>query len=359
MISRRNFLRNSLLGVSGLFLRPWVDWAQKQAQFPDAAHLGRNCLGGIINVRAKPRADSTLISSYYEDQIFVWQQEVIGEAPLGLLNRKWVETPEGYIYSPGLQPVKNISNQPILSVPQTSIGKGMWVEVTVPYVDLVLANPPARSPWLKAVPRPRLYYSQVMWIDDIQTANNGQILYRVNEQYGTYGDVFWAAAEAFRPLTDEDVAPIHPDAEDKRIVVDLNHQVLSCMEGKDEVYFCRISSGAKFDAAGNVVDKWSTPVGEHMPWRKVVSIHMSGGSTGAGWDTPGIPWNLIFDPGGAAVHSTFWHNDFGTPRSHGCVNARPEDAHWIFRWALPKLSLVPGDVSLSGPGGTIVDVRDA
>jgi hypothetical protein len=45
----------------------------------------------------------------------------------------------------------------------------MWMEVTVPYVDIILENPPARSPWLKAGPQyPRLYYSQVVWIDQIK-----------------------------------------------------------------------------------------------------------------------------------------------------------------------------------------------
>jgi lipoprotein-anchoring transpeptidase ErfK/SrfK len=358
MTTRRDFLKSSLYGAGAFLFAPWIEWGQRLADFPDAEHLGRNCLGGMINVRSKPNPDAELLNTYYEDQIFVWLREVIGDAPAGLLNRKWVETPEGFIYSPGLQPVKNLPNQPVSEIPTTAIGKGFWAEVTVPYVDIILGNPPARSPWLKVIPRPRLYYSQVMWIDDVRTTQDGEIQYRVNEQYGTYGDVFWAAAEAFRPLTDDDVSMIHPDAEEKKIVVDLNHQTLSCLEGKDEVYFCRISSGAKFDAQGNVVDKWSTPVGAHLPWRKVISIHMSGGSTGAGWDTPGIPWNLIFDPNGAAVHSTFWHNDFGTPRSHGCVNASPDDAKWVFRWALPNIDLVPGDVQISGAGATVVDVQD-
>jgi hypothetical protein len=83
---------------------------------------------------------------------------------------------------------------------------------------------------------------------------------------------------------------------------------------------------------------------------------MSGNTTGAGWDTPGIAWTTFFDPGGAAIHSTFWHNDFGTPRSHGCVNARPEDSKWVFRWGLPTISLSQDNIEISGPGGTIVNV---
>jgi lipoprotein-anchoring transpeptidase ErfK/SrfK len=226
----------------------------------------------------------------------------------------------------------------------------------VPYVDLIVENPPARSPWLKAVLKPRLYYGQVMWIDDIMTNSQGKILYRVNERYGTYGDIFWAAGEAFRPVTDEEIAPINPDVEDKRIVVDINHQVLTCYEGNQEVYFCRISSGAKFDYEGKPLDDFSTPLGPHPIWRKLVSIHMSGGGTGSGWDTPGIAWTSLFVGEGVAIHSTFWHNDFGTPRSHGCVNACAEDAKWIFRWTTPKVPYKPGDITVQMPGGTVVNV---
>ncbi len=358
-LTRRNFLKTSLLGAGVFVLRPWLKWSHMQTDWPDAERLGRNCTGGWINLRARPSSSAEILEKLYEDTVVVWLREVIGDYDPNLLGQRWVETPNGYIYAPSVQPVENRPNTPLDSLPDTSLGRGMWAEVTVPYVDIYLANPPARSPWVKAIPKPRLYYSQVMWIDDITTNSQGQVLYRVNEQYGSYGDIFWAAAEAFRPITAEEISPIHADAADKRILVDLNYQTLSCLESNQEVYFCRISSGAKFDAEGNVVNKWATPVGEHLPWRKVLSIHMSGGSTGAGWDTPGIPWNLFFDPEGAAVHATFWHNDFGTPRSHGCVNCRPEDAKWIWRWALPQLALLPGDVTISGQGGTIVQVVGA
>jgi len=226
------------------------------------------------------------------------------------------------------------------------LGRGMWVEVSTPYVDLILANPPARSPWLKDSNFPRLYHSQIMWVDDIRTDLAGQIQYRVNEQYGTYGDIFWANSEAFRPLSADEVEPIHPGAADKRVVVDISHQVLSCYEGNDEVYFCRISSGAKFNAYGEEVEDWATPAGSFYIWRKLISIHMAGGTVAGGYDLPGIGWTSLFKGDGVAIHSTFWHNDFGTPRSHGCVNAGPEDAKWIFRWTEPSVSLDPGDITI-------------
>jgi hypothetical protein len=356
--SRRDFLKMSLLGAGAVVTRPWMNWKVLQSDFPDAKLIARNCTGGMIKIHARPTGDSAVIKTIYEDTLLPWVREVVGEAPSGLFNRRWVETPEGYLHLPSVQPVRNEPNKPLSSLPETSLGKGFWAEVSVPYVDIFMTNPPA-SPWLKAVPRPRLYYSQVLWVDDIKTNSAGQVLYRINEPYGSYGDVFWCAADAFRPITPEEIAPIRPEVADKKVVVNLSYQTLSCYEGNSEVYFCRIASGAKFDAAGNAVDKWSTPLGAHLPWRKVISIHMSGGSTGAGWDTPGIAWTTLFDPDGAAIHSTFWHNDFGTPRSHGCVNASPEDSKWIFRWATPAVTLDPGNVEIHGPGGTVIDVVES
>ena len=65
----------------------------------------------------------------------------------------------------------------------------------------------------------------------------------------------------------------------------------------------------------------------------------------------------LFFPGeGVAIHSTFWHNDFGVAKSHGCVNAAPEDAKWIWRWTVPDVTYNPGDKTVQMPGGTIIKV---
>ncbi|NOH02595.1 MAG: L,D-transpeptidase [Chloroflexi bacterium] len=249
------------------------------------------------------------------------------------------------------------------SLPQTSLGQGMWVEVTVPYVDLVLENPPARAPWLQYqlsinLP-PRFYFSQIVWADQIRTDESGQVWYRLNEKYGS-GDIFWGQAEAFRPLTAEEVSPISPDMDpaQKRIVVRIWDQTLSCFEGNIEVYFAKISSGALWDTWGNRVDAWATPVGESPIWRKAISLPLSGGSASAGWNLPAVGWVSLFVGTGVAIHSTYWHNNYGEPSSRGCVNASPGDAKWIFRWSQPQVPYDPGDVTVEWPGGTIVSVED-
>ncbi|HWQ84330.1 MAG TPA: L,D-transpeptidase, partial [Anaerolineales bacterium] len=322
-LTRRAFLRLAALGMGGLAFRS-LDRSLYLPEFPAHDRLGR-VVAGKVEVKARPDIDSETVGVLFDDAVLPWLSETVGPRPLWY-SQRWVETPDGYIYAPNLQPVRNLPNSPITALPESGGKPGMWVEVTVPYANLILMNPPARSPWLKEATLPRVYYSQILWVDEIKTDAQSQIWYRVNERYGTYGDIFWVAGEALRPLAAEEMSPISPNVEAKKVVIDVTYQTMACYEGSSEVFFTRISSGAKFDAQGNPVDKWSTPVGPHHIWRKLVSVHMSGGTTGGGYDLPGIGWTTLFSGDGVAIHSTFWHNNFGVPMSHGCVNARPEDA---------------------------------
>ncbi|MEA3349864.1 MAG: L,D-transpeptidase family protein [Chloroflexota bacterium] len=354
-ISRRDFLKLSAASLGGMALSPWRR-IFTLPDFPQAERLGRVC-EGMINLRAEPDHDAQSIGVLYEDSVVPWLQDVVGRWPWRN-NQRWVETPDGYIWSPYVQPVKNQPAQPVDSLPQMGEEIGMWVQVCVPCVDAVLDNPPARSHWLRYRQEngmtPRLYYSQVLWIDQIKTDADGQVWYRINERYGSPGDIFWALAEAFRPITREELEPISPDVEDKRIVIDINYNVqsLSCFEGDTEVYYCRISSGRGEN---------STPLNPSpgFPiWRKLYSIHMAGGTVTGGWDLPGIAWTSLFVSAGVAIHATFWHNNYGEPMSHGCVNIRPEDAKWIFRWTQPSVPFESGDVTISGEGSTRVIVEE-
>jgi hypothetical protein len=357
MISRRDFIKLAALGAGTLAFRPFA--GRLLPEFPQASKLGRITVGKM-DVYSRPDAGSQIVGALYEDNIVVWLREVVGSMP-GRLNQRFVETPNGFVWGGYLQPVWDQPNTPVTSLPTTSLGPGMWVEVTVPYADLILENPPARAPWLQYVASinlpARFYYSQIVWADQTRTDETGQVWYRLNEKYGS-GDIFWGQAEAFRPLTPEEISPINPDAPDKRIVVNINQQTLSCLEGTTEVHFAKISSGALYDAWGNRVKEWETPVGESPIWRKAISLPLSGGSASAGWSLPAVGWVSLFVGTGVAIHSTFWHNNYGEPSSRGCVNARPEDAKWVFRWSQPQVPYDPGDVTVEWPGGTKVSVEE-
>ncbi len=353
-LSRRDFLKLAGLGLGTLALNP-IRRLLPLPDFPASERLGRNCTGGKIDIKTRPDSNSPAVKSIYEDSVLPWLRERTAEnLDRNRLIQSWVETPEGFVYAPYLQLVRNQPNQPLTATPE---GKtGFWAEVTVPYVDIYLDNPPPRSPNLRhllgsSLPV-RLYYSQVMWIDQIKIGDSGQVAYRINERYGSYGDIFWAEAAAFRPLTEAEIAPIAPEIDpvEKSIVVNTTNQSLSCFEGNREVYFCRVSTGRS---------GLETQLGDFSIWRKTISVRMAVGTIEAGYDTPGVSWTTYFVSTGVAIHATFWHNEYGFARSHGCVNCKPEDAKWIFRWTMPVVSLEPGDVVWSNwrSGSTRVKVE--
>jgi len=57
------------------------------------------------------------------------------------------------------------------------------------------------------------------------------------------------------------------------------------------------------------------------------------------YDLPGVPWVTYLTKSGISFHGTYWHNDFGRPRSHGCINVTCDAARWIYRWTLPEVPL--------------------
>jgi hypothetical protein len=374
-ISRRDFLKLAGAGLGALAFLPNRNFKfdelarpKRLPQFPASEIIGRT-VDPDIDLRNKPTNDpgiNTSIAKLPADTLVEWNRQVIGNVVGGLNNQRYVETPQGYIYASVLQPTRNIPNTPINAVPAGQ--PGFWAEVTVPYVDLAHEGAVA-SPWLQDhilynFP-PRLYYGQVVWMDQVRMSN-GFVEYRWNEGvpygygYGAYGEFFWADGAGFKVLTEEDVAPISPDVppDDKRIEVNLDFQTLSCYEGSTEVYFCRVSSGLKniFDpATGETNNKLATPVGNLLTHWKIVSLNMTAGSFQSGYSTPAVPWSTMISGDGIAIHGAFWHNAFGEKRSHGCINVAPEDAKFIFRWTTPYVSLAQSEMRVSLPDhGTIV-----
>jgi len=367
-ISRRDFLKLAG-GTAGMMaLRPFSRMMPVPA-FPKGDRLGR--LTATLDYRSAPRIDYPPTTKVYEDSVVQVVREVVAETKdFNHINQRWIETPDGYLYAGYVQPVKNLPNEPLKQMPDGQ--SGFWAEVSVPYVEMTLETAPG-SPWAKDIlgrgALPRLYYSQIVWIDRIKAGDSGQTLYRFNEEGGrpagvtggSFSEIFWGDGSAFRPLIPDELKPINPDVDpkEKKIVVDTTPNLLatlSCFEGEHEVFFCTCSPGYVV----NGEDK-STPLGEFTPWRKSISIHMTGGSTGAGYDTPAVSWTYLFGAEtGIAIHAAFWHNHFGEHISHGCVNVRPEDSKWIYRWTNPEGTFKQSDIDMTSQKlvGTKVIVQE-
>ena len=113
----------------------------------------------------------------------------------------------------------------------------------------------------------------------------------------------------------------------KRIVVDKSEQKLYAYDGEQLFMESIVSTGTLTNP---------TPVGEFSIFRKTPTRYMQGPLPGIPddiYDLPGVPWSLYFTTDGAAIHGTYWHNNFGNRTSHGCVNVPLTHARDLYAWA--------------------------
>ncbi len=114
-------------------------------------------------------------------------------------------------------------------------------------------------------------------------------------------------------------APVANYGGAKWIEVNLSTQTLTAWEGDVAVLSSIISSG---------VSATPTVTGRFQVYNKLTSQHMYG----PGYSLPGVP-SVMYFYGAYAIHGAYWHNNFGNPMSHGCVNMNLGDAAVLFNWA--------------------------
>jgi len=90
------------------------------------------------------------------------------------------------------------------------------------------------------------------------------------------------------------------------------------------------------DGLGDPKTTYSTVRGTFRIRDKHVTTTMDSHEVGSQFELRDVPWVQYFK-GGYALHAAYWHDDFGKPRSHGCVNMAPIDARWFFFWTTPGL----------------------
>jgi hypothetical protein len=136
------------------------------------------------------------------------------------------------------------------------------------------------------------------------------------------------------------------------IDVDLDAQILVAFEGELAVYATLVSSGAK---------ETPTETGTYRIWMKESEADMKGLNGEDPYSVATVPWTQYFYPErDLALHTAYWHDQFGVQRSHGCVNLAPRDARWLYFWSDPQVP--PGwtmSAGVSEAPGSIVRIRSA
>jgi LysM repeat protein len=151
----------------------------------------------------------------------------------------------------------------------------------------------------------------------------GQVLTIIKgDDQGSGGPQPGGTAEATTPIP----TPTPPMGKfgPKWVDVNLTTQTMVAYEGQTPVYSSRVSSG---------VYNHPTVLGTYRIYAKYTSTKMTGGTQGIDYyNIPNVPYTMYFYSG-YALHGAFWHNNFGNPMSHGCVNLPVDVSKWMFDWA--------------------------
>ena len=316
-VSRRDFLKLSGLGLAGLLVPP----LNFHFDDPFAALQGR-VTTRMVWMYDKPSTEATQVTFCQRDKLLNITNAVISD-DTNSHNRVWYEIgKEGYVYSGYIQPVRTLLNTPRMDIPT----EGLLTEISVPYTDAY------EVPDKTSKVAYRMYYETTHWIKSVSTGADGQVWYQVRDD--KFDKLYYARAEHMRVMTEDELTPISPDVEDKKIQVQLDEQMLVAYEKGLPVFVAAVSTGGIFR-----VGTYTTPQGAFITYYKRPSRHMAAGDLAAsGFDLPGVPWVQYITEGGISFHGTFWHNDFGRPHSHGCINLSVQTAKWLYRWSAPQVS---------------------
>ena len=139
--------------------------------------------------------------------------------------------------------------------------------------------------------------------------------------------VFAGAVSEFNDDGDHRIQKGDNPTTTKHIFVNLTEEMLYAYDNDTLFMKEPISTGLEFTP---------TPLGTFTVYAMTPSRYMQGpipGVSDQAYDLPGVPWELYFTQGGAVIHGAYWHDNFGEPWSHGCVNLSPENARKLYQWA--------------------------
>jgi lipoprotein-anchoring transpeptidase ErfK/SrfK len=331
-ITRRRLLKigSGLISAAPIILTRAVPTLAQTAPIVPVLEPTRRPFGRALrnnaSVRTLPSVNAGVVRSLKWGEVVSTLGEAIGVGPT-TYNPIWYKTADGWIHSSMVQPSEDALNPPLPAVDPV----GMWGEITVPTAQVRI------KPDATAAVVDRYYYGCVLRVRDIVAGTDGAPYYRIGD--GNGGGGYYMAAAQVRPIASEEFTPLSPDVPmaAKRIDVDLTKQIATAYEDDQPVFSARIATGATFRIGGELRSYRTIP-GSHRIFMKIPGQRMTGGVGETDrYNLPGVSWVSYFTGSGIAFHGAYWHNDYGKPRSHGCVNMLPEDAKWVFRWTMPQV----------------------
>jgi len=325
-ITRREFLRHSLLGAAGWtfaqkFSSAEIFAGQQNTDFPKGRVLRETA-----TLFSAPAFTSHPIGHVGMNTVVDLLESVTGQADEHG-NDSWYRIANAlYLHASEIQPVEEHFNLPELNVSR--------------YGKLAMVTRPYTRAWKAPFSRKKefiiIYYGSNHWITGVIQAEDGSFYYRIEEDQ--WQELYYVEAKNLYFFTPKELEPISTQVlpEEKRLEVDLSRQQVTAYENEKAVFQSPMSSGLR----ENHKD-YSTPPGEYTIILKRPSRHMTHNDRLNNTDSElyGVPWVCNFTESGIAFHGTYWHNEFTYPHSHGCINLPIEAARWIYCWSEPSVPL--------------------
>lgn len=329
-LSRRDFLKLSGLSATGLAFERLRSFWQPSPLPSEALFLVR-VAAKEINLYKAPDYESEVLGSFWRDELIYIYEEIT--SPYGpLRNPRWYKVDGGYVHTAYLQPVDTFLNQVSYHIPDS----GQLAEVTVP---MTLSF--QKDKYVDWKPLYRLYYQSVHWVREIGYGPNGQAWYGIKDDLLPV--TYFVPAHHLRLIQPDELTPLNTDVppEKKTILVNRTSQTVTAFEDGVEIFHTDVSTGIPYDSPGNKGPSTITPLGDFNVNIKMPVRHMGNGNITSDifeYELPGVPWVSFFFKTGVAFHGCYWHDNYGNEMSHGCVNMKPEEAKWLFRWVTPESS---------------------
>jgi hypothetical protein len=340
-MNRREFLTLSGISLAGLAFAPY---RKEMNGDDDQMDLGRVCIESV-SIYSQPSDKSEIRYQRYRNELVHLYYEVISEDGPDY-NPKWYRVWGGYVHSARIQKVHFRTNPVVYDIPED----GVLAELTVPVSQIIRDT--LVYGWQ---PLYRLYYGSVHWVQGVETGPDGQPWYKVFDEL--LDIPYLVKAEHLRLIAPEEYSPIATEVpfQEKRIEVKLATQMLYAYEYDKLIFQTKIASGVpqREVPPGTVPTK--TPTGTFNIESKKPSAHMGDGKITddiTAYELPGIPWVSFFAPHGVAFHGTYWHDNYGTPMSHGCINMKSDEALWLYRWSDFKAK--DGKIETTGYGTQVI-----
>jgi lipoprotein-anchoring transpeptidase ErfK/SrfK len=337
-ISRLNFLKLGGLSLASLAFSPFLP---EFTEFDDIDLV--RVANRSVSVYKEADDKSQIVGTWNRDDLVHVYETIQAETPI--YNPIWYRVFGGYMHRERLQKVRLHYNPLLANLPEPKL----LSELTVPYTQIYRYNQ-----WDGWNTDYRAYYSTIHWITGIETGPDGNAWYRLQDEADE--STYFIPASQLRPISPEEITPISPElsAEKKFIDVNLHTQTLTCYENNQAIFITDVSTG--------LMGLYDTPTGRFNILVKLPSRRMRGADHFASDEEnilAGVPWCSFFTTEGHAFHGTYWHDNFGLPMSHGCVNMRTEEAKWLFRWSRPSSGFNEIDkLTLDTKGfGTLVEVH--